>query len=58
MMETVFALGAQWIHADFYLYTRADREFKCVGDENFYNSNYTDVLVRADIVVRPQEQVA
>ncbi|MCY1271665.1 hypothetical protein D9M69_409110 [compost metagenome] len=58
MMGTVFAPGAQWIHVDFHLYTRADREFKCVGDDNFYNGNYTDVLVRADIFVRPQEQVA
>jgi hypothetical protein len=42
MMGTVFAQGAQWVRADFHLHTRADREFKYTGDDNFYNSNYVD----------------
>jgi len=45
----VFEEGAQWIRADFHLHTRADREFKYVGDDNFYNSNYVDALERAGI---------
>lgn len=49
MMETVFAQGALWIRADFHLHTRADREFKYMGDDNFYNSSYVDALEKADI---------
>ncbi|ULA65263.1 MAG: hypothetical protein LZF86_190566 [Nitrospira sp.] len=45
----VFDEGAQWIRADFHLHTRADREFKYVGDDNFYNSNYVDTLEKAHI---------
>lgn len=44
-----FVEGAQWIRADFHLHTRADREFKYVGDDNFYNSNYVDTLEKAHI---------
>lgn len=49
MMGTVFAQGAQWVRADFHLHTRADREFKYTGDDNFYNSNYVDALEKAGI---------
>jgi len=49
MMGAVFAQGAQWIRADFHLHTRADREFKFTGDDNFYNSNYVDALEQAGI---------
>lgn len=49
MMGTVFVQGAQWIRADFHLHTRADREFKFTGDDNFYNSNYVDALENAGI---------
>lgn len=45
----VFAEGAQWVRADFHLHTRADREFKYTGDDNFYNSNYVDALENAGI---------
>lgn len=45
----VFYEGAQWIRADFHLHTRADREFKYTGDDNFYNSNYVDALEKAGI---------
>lgn len=49
MMGAVFAQGAQWIRADFHLHTRADREFKFTGDDNFYNSNYVDALEKAGV---------
>lgn len=45
----VFAEGAQWVRVDFHLHTRADREFKFTGDDNFYNSNYVDALENAGI---------
>lgn len=45
----VFTEGAQWVRADFHLHTRADREFKYVGDDNFYNSSYVDALENANI---------
>lgn len=48
-MDSVFAQGAQWIRADFHLHTRADREFKYDGDEDFYNSNYVGALEKAHI---------
>jgi ABC-type cobalamin/Fe3+-siderophores transport system ATPase subunit len=44
-----FAEGAQWVRADFHLHTRADREFKYTGDDNFYNSNYIKALEKAKI---------
>lgn len=47
--SVVFAEGAQWVRADFHLHTRADREFKYTGDDNFYNSNYVDALQKAGI---------
>lgn len=49
MMRTIFAQGAQWVRADFHLHTRADREFKYTGDDNFYNSNYVGALEKAGI---------
>ncbi|MBK1700281.1 TrlF family AAA-like ATPase [Thiococcus pfennigii] len=48
-MPIVFEEGAQWVRADFHLHTRADREFKYAGDDDFYNSNYVEVLERAGI---------
>ncbi|GLE62575.1 hypothetical protein [Pseudomonas aeruginosa] len=49
MMGAVFAQGAKWIHAD--------REFEYIGDDNFYNSNYVDVLEKPEIL-QPKEQAA
>jgi len=49
MTNTIFEKGAEWIRADFHLHTRADREFKYSGDENFYNSHYVDALEQAEI---------
>lgn len=48
-MGIVFEKGAQWIRTDFHLHTRADREFKYSGDDNFYNSSYVDALEKANI---------
>jgi len=45
----VFVEGAQWTRTDFHLHTRADREFKYAGDDNFYNSNYVEALEKAQI---------
>lgn len=45
----VFAQGAQWIRADFHLHTRADREFKYAGEDDYYNSRYVDALEKAGI---------
>jgi len=47
--NAAFVEGAQWVRADFHLHTRADREFKYTGDDDFYNSNYVDALERAGI---------
>ncbi|CAM5398526.1 TrlF family AAA-like ATPase [Eoetvoesiella caeni] len=47
--SVVFEEGAQWVRADFHLHTRADREFKYAGDDNFYNSSYVDALEKAGI---------
>lgn len=44
-----FPCGAEWVRADFHLHTKADREFKYDGDENFYNSAYVDGLAAAEI---------
>lgn len=45
----IFEQGAQWIRADFHLHTRADREFKYTGEDNYYNSDYVDALENAQI---------
>ncbi|MEJ5201819.1 MAG: hypothetical protein WHV66_06250 [Anaerolineales bacterium] len=48
-MCIMFPEGAQWIRADFHLHTRADREFKYTGDNDFYYSNYVDALEQAGV---------
>lgn len=45
----LFESGAQWVRADFHLHTRADREFKYLGDDDFYNSSYVEALEKAQI---------
>jgi chromosome segregation protein len=50
-MPIAFQEGAQWVRADFHLHTRADREFKYTGDDNFYNSDYVDALEKAGVRV-------
>lgn len=44
-----FPRGAEWVRVDFHLHTKADKEFKYAGDENFYNSAYVDALEKAGI---------
>lgn len=44
-----FPRGAEWVRVDFHLHTKADKEFKYAGDENFYNSSYIDALEKAGI---------
>ncbi|MDR1481494.1 MAG: hypothetical protein LBI74_02595 [Synergistaceae bacterium] len=40
-----------WLRADFHLHTKADREFKYSGDENYYRSAYVEALKNAGISV-------
>ena len=47
--EKQFPRGAEWVRVDFHLHTKADKEFKYSGDENFYNSAYVDALAAAEI---------
>ena len=44
-----FPRGAEWVRVDFHLHTKADKEFRHEGEENFYNSAYVDALEKADI---------
>ena len=44
-----FLRGAEWVRVDFHLHTKADKEFKYSGDENYYNSAYVDALEKAGI---------
>ena len=48
-IDKQFPRGAEWVRVDFHLHTKADREFKYSGDENFYNSTYLDALGAVDI---------
>ncbi len=44
-----FPRGAEWVRVDFHLHTKADKEFKYSGDENYYNSAYVDAMENAGI---------
>jgi hypothetical protein len=44
-----FPRGAEWVRVDFHLHTKADKEFKYTGDENYYNSAYVEALEKAGI---------
>ena len=48
-IDKQFPRGAEWVRVDFHLHTKADREFKFSGVENFYNGTYVDALAAADI---------
>lgn len=50
-MNSVFEHGSTWIRADFHLHTKADKEFVYAGEDSFYNSNYVEALVAAQIHV-------
>jgi predicted ATPase len=51
MKNALFKHGATWVRADFHLHTKADKEFVYTGEDDFYNSNYVDILVAANIRV-------
>ncbi|GAA5135188.1 hypothetical protein GCM10023213_08040 [Prosthecobacter algae] len=44
-----FPRGAEWVRVDFHLHTKADKEFKYSGDENYYNSSYINALEKSNI---------
>ena len=48
-IDKQFPRGAEWVRVDFHLHTKADREFKFSGVENFHNGTYVDALAAADI---------
>jgi len=48
-IDKQFPRGAEWVRVDFHLHTKADKEFKYGGDDNFYNSAYVDALEKARI---------
>lgn len=49
MSNEHFVQGAQWVRADFHLHTKADKEFKYIGDKDFYNSAYIEALEKSNI---------
>ncbi|WP_442498203.1 TrlF family AAA-like ATPase [Methylobacter sp. sgz302048] len=49
MSNEVFSCGSRWLKADFYLHTRADKEFTYQGEENGYVNDYVAALVGAGI---------
>lgn len=44
-----FKHGSTWIRADFHLHTKADKEFKYLGEENAFCTSYVEHLKNADI---------
>lgn len=44
-----FKCGSAWIRADFHLHTKADKEFKYVGEENSFCADYIQHLKDAGI---------
>jgi chromosome segregation protein len=47
--DNQFTRGAEWVRVDFHLHTKADKEFRYGGAENFYNSAYVAALGKAGI---------
>lgn len=47
--DEYFRHGADWVRADFHLHTKADKEFRFDGDDDYYNSQYVDALAVAGI---------
>ena len=45
----IFEYGSRWIRADFYLHTRADKEFKFDGEDDRFVSSYVERLQEAGI---------
>lgn len=50
MSDNFFNQGMRWLRADFHLHTKADKEFKFIGEENF-NTLYIDKLVSEGISI-------
>ncbi len=46
-----FRYGAAWVRTDFHLHTKADKEFKYTGDENYFVANYVAGLRSANIQI-------
>lgn len=44
-----FSHGAEWVRVDFHLHTKADQQFSCTSDPNYYNSDYVEALQKAGI---------
>jgi len=51
MAINLFTNGSRWVRADFHLHTKADKEFKYSGDEDYYYSNFIDALTNSGIRV-------
>jgi len=46
-----FRSGSTWVRADFHLHTKADKEFKYVGNENDFVKSYVEKLKASDVQV-------
>ena len=44
----IFKNGSVWLKADFHLHTKADKEFKYDGDENYFVGDYIEQLKKTD----------
>ena len=51
MTNEVFSNGSRWLKADFHLHTRADKEFRSLGKDNDFLTDYVAALVDASISV-------
>jgi energy-coupling factor transporter ATP-binding protein EcfA2 len=47
----IFQNGSSWLHADFHLHTKADKEFSYSGDENSFVNEYVGKLTEQKIQV-------
>ncbi len=46
--ENIFKNGSIWLNADFHLHTRADKQFKYIGEENNFVMEYVEQLKKTD----------
>jgi|GEM_PF-1890200 len=49
--EDIFSNGRRWLRVDFYLHSKADKEFRYDRDDDYYYSSYVDSLEAAGIRV-------
>jgi len=47
-IDSIFKNGSVWLKADFHLHTKADKEFKYEGAENYFAKAYIDQLNKTD----------